>query len=362
MTVGVNALYLIPGGVGGTEIYLRGLLKALGRIDRINRYVVFTNAETGADLLPAGANFVHAPRGVRARNRPSRILHEQFLLPGACAGIDVLFNPGFTAPVVRVPCPMVTVFHDLQHLRHPENFRWFDLPAWKVLLWASARRSAELLADSDATRADVMRYYGVAATTAQLAADDAFFEIAARRAPERFLLASSTLHPHKNLDGLLRTFAAFRREHPEFRLVVTGLRGFFTEQLETLRRELALEDSVEFTGWVAREELVDLFRRAWAFFYPSKFEGFGLPVAEALAAGVPAACSDIEPLRGIAGDAAVMFDPASAAGMLDAMRRVVLDDALRAELALRGPVQAAPFRWERTARITLEVLTRAARR
>src|SRR6516225_7476876 len=101
MRIGVNALYLIPGGVGGTEIYLRSLLQALAAIDSENRYTVFTNRETGPDLIPSQENFRLAPQSVSARNRPARIIWEQTLLPihGARLGVQVFFNPGFTAPV-----------------------------------------------------------------------------------------------------------------------------------------------------------------------------------------------------------------------------------------------------------------------
>src|SRR6266436_1327494 len=99
LRIGVNALYLIPGGVGGTEIYLRNLLRALAAIDPVNQYFVFTNRETGSDLVPKQTNFLQVPQGVRASFRPGRILWEQFVLPFAIAKqrINVLFNPGFTA-------------------------------------------------------------------------------------------------------------------------------------------------------------------------------------------------------------------------------------------------------------------------
>ncbi|HMC61962.1 MAG TPA: hypothetical protein VKJ01_22400, partial [Candidatus Solibacter sp.] len=118
--IGVNALYLIPGGVGGTEIYLRALLAALAEVDSANRYFVFTNRETGPDLVPSAANFTCVPQPVRAVGRPARLLWEQTALPLAALRLqlDVLLNPGFTAPLWS-PCPQVTVFHDLQHKRHP---------------------------------------------------------------------------------------------------------------------------------------------------------------------------------------------------------------------------------------------------
>ncbi|HXJ40451.1 MAG TPA: hypothetical protein VNH18_14310, partial [Bryobacteraceae bacterium] len=147
LRIGVNASYLIPGRVGGTEIYLRSLMAALAEIDSANQYVVFTNRETGPDLVPAAENFTCVQTSIHASFRPTRILWEQTGLPVAVArhGLDVLFNPGFTSPML-CPCASVTVFHDLQHKRRAELFRRFDLPFWRILLYASAHLSTRLLA------------------------------------------------------------------------------------------------------------------------------------------------------------------------------------------------------------------------
>lgn len=360
MRIGVNALYLIPGGVGGTEIYLRSLLTALAEIDRHNHYFVFTNRETGTDLVPAQANFSHLPQAVRAVNRPARLLWEQTLLPLSAARLclDVLFNPGFTAPLL-CGCPQVTVFHDLQHKRHPEYFRWFDLPFWNFFLFWSVTVSRRIVAVSGATADDLSRWYRLPPTkirTVPSGVDPRFFELAACRRPEPFLLAVSTLHPHKNLDGLLRAFATFRERHPQYRLVVCGIHGFFSPELHALRDRLNLADSVEFPGWIPREQLYSLYARATAFFYPSLFEGFGLPVLEALAAGVPTACSQIEPMDGIAAGAALKFDPRDPAAMAHVMHRLVTDGELRGRLAAAGPLRAAQFSWHTTAQGVLQAL------
>jgi len=365
LRLGVNALYLIPGGVGGTEIYLRGLLAALAEIDAVNRYFVFTNRETGPDLVPARENFCALPQPIRATSRPVRIAWEQTALPLAAArlSLDALLNPGFTAPLFA-GCPQVTVFHDLQHVRHPEYFRWFDLPFWNLLLFGSAHVSRLLLAGSPATARDVIEHYRLPeqkVRVAPLGVDRRFFSLGRERHPEPFLLAVSTLHPHKNLDGLLRAFAQFHGERPEFRLTVCGLHGFFAGELHALRERLGLRQAVDFPGWIPRHELHDLYRRAWAFVYPSLFEGFGIPVVEAMAAGVPTACSDIEPLAGIAGDAAWRFDPRDPAAILDALRRIVGDEALRQRLARDGPIRASQFSWRKTAEVTLAALEDGAR-
>jgi len=349
MRIGVNALYLIPGGVGGTEIYLRNLLAALARIDSSNEYTVFTNRETGRDLVPDAPNFTWMQLGVRASFRPARILYEQLRLPDAVRKrrLDVLLNPGFTSPIV-CSCPTVTVFHDLQHKRHPEYFRWFDLPFWKLLLWASARRSDGLIAVSRATHDDLKRYYGVDSAVIHHGVEPEFPEIADRREPRDFLLCVSTLHPHKNLERLIRVHASM----PDAPLlVIAGLRGFAAEQLER-----KAGDRVRFTGWIPRIELYDLFRGAIAFVYPSTFEGFGMPVLEAMAAGVPVACSEIPPLREIAAGMAVFFDPEDDGAMGRAITRVLEDGSL----AEPARAHAAAFTWERTAKETLDLVRRAA--
>ncbi len=368
LRIGVNALYLIPGGVGGTEIYLRNLLIALSEIDDVNQYFLFVNRETDQDLCPSRPNFRILRQWVRASFRPARILWEQTLLPvfAARERLDVLFNPGFTAPVIA-PCPSVTVFHDLQHKRHPEYFRWFDLPFWRIFLGIAARRSRLILTISEATRADFLDCYRTPPARVRvtpLGVEPAFFEIARQReqrAPQPYILCVSTLHPHKNLETLVSAFARLRRRRPELRLVLAGLRGFHADKLVRLISSLGLEDAVEVPGWMPRSALYALYRDALAFVYPSRFEGFGLPVLEALAAGLPTACSRIEPLVSLADEAALLFDPGSEEALLEAMTRLIEDADLRARLSRAGPQQASRYPWRRTAELTLAALVEAAR-
>jgi alpha-1,3-rhamnosyl/mannosyltransferase len=263
----------------------------------------------------------------------------------------------------------VTVFHDLQHKRFPGFFSRIDLPFWNLLLWAAARRSRRLIAISPATARDLEYYYpGTAKKTAMLphGVDPRMFEIGTERAvrppggTEPFLLAVATSHPHKNLDGLMKAFRQFHDKYPAYRLVIAGMKGFVFEQCVSLSRSLGLERSVTFTGWIPRPDLYTLYANASCFILPSRFEGFGMPLAEALAAGIPSACSDIPPLRWVGDGAAHYFDPLSVSAICEALERIAFDEEFRAAAMLAGPRQARHFDWDKTAAQTLDVLVSAA--
>jgi len=367
--IGVNALYLIPGGVGGTEIYLRSLLTALAEIDSDNEYFIYVNRETRAAPLPAAPQFRVVQCNVGAGFRPFRIIYEQIVLPLLlrASRVDVLFNPGFTVPVLA-PCPSVTVFHDLQHRRFPRFFRSRDLPFWSLLLWLAAERSSRLIAVSEATARDIRIYmprHSGKTSVVHHGVDPEFFNIGERgnkRGPggDSYVLAVSTLHPHKNLERLLDAFCVFLKSGYEGRLVIAGLKGLAARRLEERARDLLQPDRVCFTGWIPRGALYRLFEDASAFISPSLFEGFGLPVVEALAAGIPTACSAIPVYEEIAGRAVISFDPMSVSEIVRALKRITGDREFRAQAAIAGPARARMFDWNRSAALTLCEFRRAA--
>ena len=277
--------------------------------------------------------------------------------------LDVLLNPGFTAPLV-CPCPQVTVFHDLQHKRHPEYFRWFDLPFWNFFLFWSAHVSRLLLAVSAATAADLLQLLPPARIRRcgwrPWASIRSSSTSPAAARPSRSCWPSPRCIRTRTWMACCAPSPASAGRHPEFRLVVCGLHGFSTGPLHDLRDALGLRDAVDFPGWIPREELHDLYARAWAFLYPSRFEGFGLPVLEALAAGIPTACSaDRAAGRASPATPPCEFDPLDTTAMAEAMLRITADEALRTRLAEAGPRRAAQFSWRETAETTLAALRSA---
>jgi glycosyltransferase involved in cell wall biosynthesis len=370
LRIGINLLFLIPGGVGGTEIYTRNLLDSLAKVDSTNRYFVFRNVETDASIVPDRPNFVDCPQPIRATFRPARILYEQTALVAAIlrARLDVVLNGGYTAPLL-CPVPMVTVFFDLQYKIHPENFRKLDLLFWRMLLPASARRSRRIVAMSEAARRQIETYYPWCRGSIDIVPhgiERRFSEIAITREAKtsfgRYILAVSTLGPHKNYDGLLRAYARYRGTHPDLRLVIVGIKGSQAEQLVALRDALGLEHAVTFTGWIPREELYELYADALAFAYASKFEGFGIPVLEAIAAGIPTACSAIPSLLEIAEGCVRFFDPNDDADIAASLAFVTGDDATLQDNIAAGRARAIRYDRENAARSLVDAIRLSARR
>jgi len=351
--IGVNALYLIPGKVGGTEIYLRSLLKALASVDTCNEYLIYANFEADAELAPASPRFRLIRCHVKASFRPWRMIYEQVALPFLLAAdkVDAIFNPGFTGPALCCR-PSITVFHDLQHRRFPEFFRWHERPFWRFFLWLAARHSKRIIAVSQATRRDLLLFYPFTQTRITViphGVDPEFFEIGVRRGSRPrsfFVLAVATIHPHKNLERLIDAFAHFRQRRPAYRLVIAGLRGNASKQVEMAIHRLNCADAVEITGWISRSTLYNLFEEADAFITASIFEGFGMPILEALAAGIPCGVSRIPVFGEVAADAALCFDPFSTDDIARVLLRLADDEEFRSRARTYGPQRARRFRWE----------------
>jgi glycosyltransferase involved in cell wall biosynthesis len=170
-----------------------------------------------------------------------------------------------------------------------------------------------------------------------------------------------TLEPRKNLLGLVEAFRIFRARSPdlsEMRLAIVGARGWKDDAIVDALSSPDLRDAVVMVGYVGHEHLPLIYRGATAFVFPSFYEGFGMPPAEAMACGIPTVCSNAASLPEVVGDAAVTVDPNDAEGMADAMGRVVRDSALRERLSREGPRRVARFDWRKTTAATLDVYRR----
>jgi glycosyltransferase involved in cell wall biosynthesis len=371
--VGLNLIFLVPGETGGMEVVARELIPALlAAAPPGMRFTAFVNREAASagdgpwgELIPA----VTVP--VSARNRVQWVLGEQTLLPvmAARAGIELMHSLASTAPAWGRFRRVVTV-HDLIYARFPEAHAGIRDKGMRVLVPLAARRSDRVIADSLSTRQDLLEIIGVPPErvdvvplglgTVQREPSLGEREVRAKfELGERPLLLSvSAKRPHKNLLALIGALARLEPgERPV--LVLPGYPTAHETELRERAHALGVHDDVRFPAWVSSAELEGLWSIARGFVFPSLYEGFGLPVLEAMARGVPVACADASSLPEVAGDAALLFDPRSETTIADALRRLLGDEELRACLTALGVERAARFTWQRTARLTLESYARA---
>jgi glycosyltransferase involved in cell wall biosynthesis len=371
--IGLNLIFLVPGETGGMEVAARELIPALLReAPGEMRFTAFVNREaatTGGgpwgDLLPA----VTVP--VNARNRVQWVLGEQTLLPRLAAreGVDLVHSLASTAPLWGRFRKVVTV-HDLIYARFPEAHSGIRDKGMRVLVPQAARRSDRVIADSLSTRGDLIEMLGVPAgridvvplglggvkreTPLAERETRARFELGERRV----VLSLSAKRPHKNLLALIGALARIPSERRPL-LVLPGYPTWHEAELRSRALAAGVAEDVRFLSWLSGEELEGLWALAEAFVFPSLYEGFGLPVLEAMARGVPVACSNASSLPEVAGDAALLFDPHQEPSIADALERLLGEPALREQLSARGLARVREFTWERTARLTLASYRRA---
>ena len=375
MAIDLRALVPPPTGIG---VYTRSLTLALAARGSFRLLgVAHREPRGGAEMAAAGVEIEHQPA-------PLGVLWQQLALPHRLrrGDVDLLWSPLISLPLY-CPVPAVTTVHDLTVLLLPEahraKVRWSLLP----FLRASLDGARRVVAMSRATAGDLAFHYPASAGKVQVIYPgiDAEFrpgaagEIAATRerlgAPRGYILYAGTLEPRKNVGALLDAWEGLAADDADFPpLVLAGPYGWGSRALARRiarlagdahaadaagrRRFLAL-------GRLERAELVRLFQAASLFVYPSLYEGFGLPAAEALACGVPVVALDTSSLPEVVGDAGLLVQPGDPQALGAALARLTADPGLAAELAGRAVDQAARFRWERAAAEMEEVFREAIR-
>ena len=371
MRIGINALYLLPGRVGGSEIYVRNLVKWLPRVSPGDRFVIFVNRESAGVFEEISPDVEVVNCAFNAVSRPKRILWAQCVLPFQMRkhAIDVLLSAGMTAPFI-CPVPSFVMIFDLQHVNQPQNFTKFQLFFLKTIIYLSARSARGVLTISEKSKSDIVRHYSIAPErvfVTHLASDPGAFhtqsaeDISAVRKkyklPERFILYIASSLPHKNYVRLLDAFRLVRAKDPSIKLVLIGAREAGQDVVAKRIEELGIKDDVVFSGWLPFEDIPLIYAASELFVFPSLHEGFGIPVLEAMAAGVPVVCSDIEPLTEVVGQAAYLVDPLSSGDMAEGMLKVLTDGGLRERLVRDGLKRAENFSWKKTAMDTLSLIS-----
>jgi glycosyltransferase involved in cell wall biosynthesis len=325
--------------------------------------VLYGDAETRTDLRGER-------RRMRVLSQPTTLWFDQLALPRALAqdGIHVFFSPYYKAPLFA-PCPVVVTIHDLLFLQ-VGNWKLSHVlfKPWARLI---ASRATAVLTDSRQSRDDIERILGIAAPRLEViplgvstgfkpeAREDCPAVLERLGIPPDYVLQVTNFHPHKNDLFLVKVFARLAPSFPHLSLVLAGRPAGSNRDLLALIEERGLEDRVHLTGHVAEKHLRALYAGAHLFAFPSLYEGFGLPVLEAMASGTPVVCSSSSSLPEVAGDAAILADPKDEEAWFASLGRALSDAPLRDRLRQAGLARAREFSWRASVARVLPVLERA---
>lgn len=351
----------------GVSRYTYTLLDGLSRTPTDQRYSVFINRDeakaASVGALTTSGGRVEVVAGTQSTKRPAqRVLWEQMTLPRELRRrrVDVFHSPVNVLPM-RLPCASIVTVLDLAFMHFPQYFRPARRIYQQTFTTRSARRATLVVTIAESTKRELVEQFHTPAERVRVIypAIDADYQperdpgrLATFRAhldlPERYLLFLGTLEPRKNLQTLVEAYALLRtRDERTPQLVLAGAKGWYYEALFERVRTLGLERHVTFAGYVAREEQPLWYAGADLFIYPSVYEGFGLPIAEALACGTPTITSNVSSMPEAGGPVAVQVDPKDAEALAHAMQSVLADSTARERALVEGPRWTRRFTAER---------------
>ena len=347
----------------GISRFIFTLLEGLAALDAGQEYTAFMHPKeahwaSDSPLARAAHLRLVAPARWGAGGPVRRVAWEQFALPGVLRklGIDVFHAPANILPA-RLPCPSVVTVHDLAFMRYPQFFRPARRLYQRRFTARSVARATQVVAVSESTKRDLVElmcvpeerihviYPGIATDFQPVGDPETLALFRTKHSlPERYLLYLGTLEPRKNLLTLVEAYARLRGQVVDAPpLVLAGAKGWYYEPLFSRVRALGLERVVVFPGYVARDEQPLWYAGAELFVFPSLYEGFGLPVVEALACGTPTITSNVSSLPEVAGDVAQQVDPRNGEALARLLREVLADNDVRERTARAGPAWARQF-------------------
>lgn len=365
--IGLNA-HLLSGRPNyrgaGIHQYVRNLLAHLPSVEPGLRFTAMVGPDAPSPPMAILRSRLPTARPI------VRIFWEQLIQPWVArrAGFDLFHSMAFVIPLAYRGPQVVTVY-DLSFELAPERFSAARRSYLSTFTALSCRRAQRVLAISENTRADVIRLYGVPLERVDVAypgigpqfrpyPQGAVQEFRSRSAlPEKFVLYLGTIEPRKNLELLIRAFAHLQL--PEVKLVLAGGRGWMYKEILRLVEYLQLNGSVIFPGYVAARDLPLWYNAASVFAYPSVYEGFGIPPAEAMACGTPVVVADTSSIPEVVGQGALRVPADSVEALAEALHQALVDSTVIQCLRERGPIQASRFTWMATARATAACYRRA---
>ena len=381
MRIGLNLVRFVPGEMGGMETYFRNLLHYLQQLDRTNKYWLLCDERYAGEFELFNPSFTIKPwnytqpswrwfvRGVLRNTLKVDILRPAFNR----LEVDLIHHPFSMLNPVGTRIPSVLTFHDMQHEFFPEFFSPFDLGQRREFYRRSAEEATRIIAISEHAKSCLVEryeinskkidviYFGCNPNYRILEDQDHLEEIRSKYGLHRpFMYYPAATWPHKNHTTLLAALKIMKdRYRFDGQLVLTGVaKQSHGTILDEIGR-MGLDGMVNILGYLPADDLPWVFNLARLLIFPSLFEGFGMPLIEAMACGCPVACSNVTSIPEVVGDAGLLFDPNSAEEMAEKSWMLWSDETLRSDLKLRGLDRRKQFSWETAARKTIAVYEKA---
>lgn len=354
----------------GSGVYAFQLMRHLYELDTWNTYVIYLKDKPVDDMPAERERWRYKVVGPKK-------LWTQLALPFALytggEQLDVFFSPGHYAPRFS-PFPTVVSVLDLAYLKFEEYFKKEDLLQLKAWTRYSVKKSSRIIAISESTKADIVKYYDYdpqKITVTYIGYDTETFhpitndieieQVLTKYGITRpYILYLGTLQPRKNLLRLVKAFQMLVEQEKYrdlgFKLVIVGKKGWLYDELFNEVKRLKMENVVIFTGFVPDEDKNAILSGAFLYTLPSLYEGFGIPILEAMASGTPVVTSRVSSLPEVSGECAILVDPYSEKSICGGFKLLINDEPLREEMRQKGLQWVKHFDWMNTARITLAVL------
>jgi glycosyltransferase involved in cell wall biosynthesis len=346
----------------GNETYIRNLLREFALADTDAQFLAYISAPEAECVLPSSFEVRRVSQNPFQRlglDLPSRLREDQ---------PDVV-HVQYTSPL-SCPTPVVVTVHDVSFLERPHYFSYFRRTQLRTTVRRTIQRASRIIAPSEFSKERILAWYGLPedrVTVIHNGVDPQFRpmprESAARLVFQRhgiaapYVLTVGDLQMRKNQSGLIEAFAGLMREMPGLKhhLVLVGKENWHGSAVKEAAMRSGLGERIHLTGFVSDEELRNLYGGCDVFVFPSFYEGFGLPILEAMACGRAVACSDSSAMPEVADSAALLFSPESKTEMGRAIRDLLIDDGLRQRIERLGQQRASSFSWQKAARETLRV-------
>jgi glycosyltransferase involved in cell wall biosynthesis len=372
----IDCRRILP-GMTGLGSYTLGLVTALAQLiaERRHELILFATPESVVMLsdIIEHVTIINVPWPVENHLRGDYWKH--ITLPRLLnrLKIDVFHDPAYQLPFLPSKAANVVTIHDLAPFRHPEtNSVKYNL-YWRYMTRAAVRRAERIIAVSEFAKGDMEAMFPAARGKVDVVPEGAAACFTKQKADmnilrshgitKPYLLTAAKYEPRKNLARCIESFMAGpAMNYDDIQLVIAGAMGWKTGNMKSLLQDKAVLEKIVLTGYLEQTDLVEILRGALALVVPSIYEGFGLPLLEAMACGAPVISANTASLPEVGGHAPVYFDPYSVESMAEAMMRVVSDDQLRSDMILNGLDRAALFSWKDSAEKTLETYLRALKK